>query len=254
MLTGRSASSRLRRSLTSTLLLSRWCAVTSCTASSLPPSAAPAAARLAATTQLIASPSNARLKLLRKLHARRGRERTGLVVVEGQRLLLDALDALQPDAFEFVLLSDEWADADALEALGEPTHPPISPICRTPLFPYLTCLFLFFSLVTRLEPSQLLRAPAKMVAEVSDTQTPQGCLGVLRQPELEMPTEPDLVLVLDRLQEKHGRPISPICGGRSHSVFSHIPAFHSVKRSVTGDAAAHPTPPDPTRPHHTAHH
>ena len=125
MLTGRSASSRLRRSLTSTLLLSRWCAVSSCTASSFPPSSA--AARLAATTQLIASPSNARLKLLRKLHARRGRERTGLVVVEGQRLLLDALDALQPDAFEFVLLSDEWADADALEALGEPTHPPFLP-------------------------------------------------------------------------------------------------------------------------------
>ena len=140
---GRSASSRLRRSLTSTLLLSRWCAVTSCTASSLPPSAAPAAARLAATTQLIASPSNARLKLLRKLHARRGRERTGLVVVEGQRLLLDALDALQPDAFEFVLLSDEWADADALEALGEPTHRTHFSHMSHPTFP-ISHIFILF--------------------------------------------------------------------------------------------------------------
>ena len=30
---------------------------------------------------------------------------------------------------------------------------------------------------------------------------------------------------------KKGRPISPICGGRSHSVFSHIPAFKKRKVS-----------------------
>ena len=84
------------------------------------------AARRASTARLLAftsdmkpqhlnSPNNPRLKLAKRLHARRQREKTGLILLEGQRLIADALDAgLSAD---FVLVSDEKLRDGALDRL-----------------------------------------------------------------------------------------------------------------------------------------
>ena len=120
--------------------------------------------------QFITSPSNARLKLLRKLHGRRQREKLGRVVLEGHRLILDALDAgLQP---EFIVLHDR-ALAHALgQQLGA-------------------------AIISRVEPERVLRVPEPLVASLSDTETPQGVLAVLPRPKEALPAAPSLVLVCD---------------------------------------------------------
>lgn len=122
-----------------------------------------------ASWQLVTSPSNARLKQLKKLHVRRQREKLGLVLLEGHRLVLDALEAgLEP---ELVVLHD-----DALaSAAGQRLHGALASV----------------------PAERVMRAPAELVAALSDTQTPQGVLAVLPQPVLPLPDAPSLVLVCD---------------------------------------------------------
>jgi TrmH family RNA methyltransferase len=83
---------------------------------------------------VITSPSNPRLKLVRKLHARRGRERLGLFVCEGEDLVEAALEAgLAPvealvDAERAALLerlpNAEPVEPGLLAAVSELAHPP----------------------------------------------------------------------------------------------------------------------------------
>lgn len=129
-----------------------------------------AALSTAPAWQLITSPTNARLKLLKRLHVRRQREKLGLVLLEGHRLVLDALEAgLQP---EFVVLHDAALAHDAGRRLHD-------------------------ALAAAVDPERVLRAPEALVASLSDTQTPQGVLAVLPQPSLPLPAAPSLVLVCD---------------------------------------------------------
>ena len=120
----------------------------------------------------ISSSSNPRLKLIKKLHMRKHRERNELVLFEGHRLVADVLEAgLRP---QFVLLAEGALDggtegarlAGALEALGA---------------------------------DEVLHAPAPLVAQLSATQTPQGVVAVVPQPKLPLPPTPDLMLVCDRI-------------------------------------------------------
>ena len=120
--------------------------------------------------QLVTSPSNARLKLLKKLHVRRQREKLGLVVLEGHRLVIDALEmGLAP---EFVVLHEDAL----LRTEGKRLHEALTEACA---------------------PDRVLRVPAELVNSLSDTQTPQGVLAVLPQPSLPLPLTPSLVLVCD---------------------------------------------------------
>jgi TrmH family RNA methyltransferase len=119
--------------------------------------------------QLITSPSNARLKLVKKLHVRRQREKHGLVLLEGHRLVLDALDAgVEPD---FVVLHDDAHTASLDAALR------------------------------RLGPERVLRAPPELVASLSDTETPQGVLAVIPHAPRPLPPAPTLVLVCDAVSD-----------------------------------------------------
>ena len=122
----------------------------------------------------ITARSNPKIKLVAKLHVRRQRERSGKMLLEGHRLVLDALDAgLEP---EFVLLHDAALEAaegprlrEALRASGVAVH----------------------------------RVPAPLLAELTETQTPQGVLAVLPQAvaALPLPPSPSLVLVADGVAE-----------------------------------------------------
>lgn len=120
---------------------------------------------------LITSRSNAKLKLIKKLHARRHREKTGQVLLEGRRLVLDAFQAgLQPD---FVVVDDEAIAAES----DQMRNALMAASC------------------------EVLRAPSEVVNYLSDTQTPQGVLAVFSQPALDLPPAPRLVLVCDAVSD-----------------------------------------------------
>ena len=126
-----------------------------------------------ASWPLITSAANPKLKMVKKLHARKQREKSGLVLLEGHRLVLDALGAgLVP---EYVVLHDAALHESAE---GEALHAALSEAS-----------------------SQVLRAPADLVNAVSDTTTPQGVLAVLPTPSLPLPPSPSLVLVCDGVRD-----------------------------------------------------
>lgn len=139
------------------------------------------AARRASTARLLAftsdmkpqhlnSPNNPRLKLAKRLHARRQREKTGLILLEGQRLIADALDAgLSAD---FVLVSDEQLRDGALDRLLARVPAEIAASTTAPLF-----------------------------RDVSDTTTPAGVLALFQKPILTLPPSPSLVLVCDSISD-----------------------------------------------------
>jgi TrmH family RNA methyltransferase len=119
--------------------------------------------------------SDARTKLVRRLHRRKTREREGLVLVEGPHAIEEALDA---DAtLRFVLPSPR------VEA---PTSG---------------------SLLARLDAANVERieVPEDEMRELADTETPQGLLAVVAEPALAWPDDGRLPegrwLVLDALQD-----------------------------------------------------
>lgn len=122
----------------------------------------------------ISSATNARIKLVKKMQARRQRDRTGLMLLEGHRLVIDALEG--GFAPEFVLCTK-----DAVESAAEGQR--------------------LRAALGDIPPSAFAFAPPELVAELSDTQTPQGVLAVFPQPALALPASPDLVLVCDRVAD-----------------------------------------------------
>lgn len=121
----------------------------------------------------ITSSQNERVKLVRALQSRsRSRRKEGKLVLEGVRLLADALDCgARPD---FVFYLPEQV------AAGQPAHP------------------LFEALWAQDVP--LFAVPEAIMAEISDTETPQGVLGVLPLPQIAPPEVVELVLVLDGIK------------------------------------------------------
>jgi RNA methyltransferase, TrmH family len=118
--------------------------------------------------QEITSASNPRIKLARKLTRRRAREQAGLCLLEGTRLVVDAWSA--GVRFDSVFVTPRFIDQpeplpilSALEEAGVPL---------------------------RLVSEALL-------AEISDTTTPQGIVALSHLPDLRVPANPWLVLVLD---------------------------------------------------------
>jgi len=118
--------------------------------------------------QEITSASNPRIKLAHKLTRRRAREQAGLCLLEGSRLVSDAWSAgvRLDSAFvtqRFLAQSQPSPLLPALEKAGVP-------------------LFLISE---------------SLLAEISDTSTPQGIVALSHLPDLPVPTHPWLVLVLD---------------------------------------------------------
>ena len=123
---------------------------------------------------LITSPANARLKLLKKLQATKHRNKLGLMLLEGHRLVLDAMAAgIEP---EFVVVHDAALARDGTGARLE-------------------------AALQQLGPDRVLRAPEHVVNQLSDTETPQGVLAVLPQQPRPLPAAPSLVLVCDAVKD-----------------------------------------------------
>ncbi len=115
---------------------------------------------------MITSPTNARVKYVRRLQSeRRFRQREGVFVAEGTRWLQDALHtAVSPVALFF---TPEWAEvashAHLLQQVGA-TPQPVS---------------------------------AVVMAAMSNTEAPPGVLALLPQIALPLPPAPSLLLILD---------------------------------------------------------
>ncbi len=121
---------------------------------------------------MITSTSNSRIKLVQGLQARRRtRYREQRYVVEGSRLVEDALAAAQ--AIDFVCYTTGWAATSG----GKKALPKLEGL-HVPAF-----------LISD-----------ELMAICSDTETPQGVLAVLPFPVLEPPAAPTLALVVDRLR------------------------------------------------------
>ncbi len=117
---------------------------------------------------LISSTKNELIKALRRLKDRSARRETGLHIIEGERLVFDALsNRISP---ECIIIEDGLTALEArVSALG---------------LPYLS--------VTR-----------SVIEAVSDTPSPQGIIASVRTPKPSMPEElpPGLYVALDRLQD-----------------------------------------------------
>ena len=120
----------------------------------------------------IDSAKNDLVKLCKSLHRRKGRESTGLVLLEGTRLVGDALAA--GSGARHVLVSD-----GVEEGVG--------------------CLP---AAAARAVPDgSLVRAPAKVVAACCDTSSPQGVVAVVEKPAARAPSSARLVLALDGVSD-----------------------------------------------------
>jgi TrmH family RNA methyltransferase len=90
--------------------------------STIPPRSArsPSAPRLRSPTELITSRDNERLKLVRKLHDRRWRDKLGLLVAEGEDLV-EAGGAIEPVD---LLVAGEDVSPELLAEVSTLAHPP----------------------------------------------------------------------------------------------------------------------------------
>jgi TrmH family RNA methyltransferase len=120
---------------------------------------------------MISSPSNARVKWVRALQAKRkARDEESVFVIEGTRWAEEVLDAEAP--VSLVLHTPHLDDrgrgiVNRLARLG----------------------------------GEILPVSDDVMAACSDTQAPQGLLLVLPKPELAPPSSPTLLLILDRLSD-----------------------------------------------------
>ncbi len=120
----------------------------------------------------ITSPANPHVKAARRLRRRRQRERSGLCLLEGPRLIADAWR--HGARFEQVFVTEEL--------LAHPEHRPwIQAMERAGVW------------VAQVSP--------QVLAGLSHTVTPQGMVAVVHQPRHPLPPSPWMVLVLDGLQD-----------------------------------------------------
>jgi TrmH family RNA methyltransferase len=122
---------------------------------------------------MVTSPSNSRFKEARKLQQKRHRTETGRFLVEGVRLISDALQSgLRPEYLFYapeLLSPNRAATALVAQLAGEG----VRSLPTTPL----------------------------LLGELSATVTPQGIVAVMPVPALRPPANPTLTLVLDQLRE-----------------------------------------------------
>jgi RNA methyltransferase, TrmH family len=122
---------------------------------------------------MITSTGNERIKTVRKLHSGQHRRRTGRLLIEGVRLVSDALQSgLDPDEVFYApdLVSHSTDSEELLDRLRDRAIP-----CTTVSPPVL--------------------------ASLSQTVTPQGIVAVVQAPRLPVPQHLTLVLLLDGVSD-----------------------------------------------------
>ncbi|MEX1019810.1 MAG: RNA methyltransferase [Litorilinea sp.] len=121
---------------------------------------------------MITSITNLRIKDARKLQRRRQRHRDGLLLIEGVRLVGDAVAAgMRP--LQVFYAPDLLTSAAGQQLVTDLTQAGVETLaCSTTVF-----------------------------ASLTETVTPQGLAAVIPMPHLARPAAPDLVLILDQVRE-----------------------------------------------------
>jgi RNA methyltransferase, TrmH family len=116
--------------------------------------------------------SRERERLLRRIATRKGREKEGVVLVEGPRAMATALDA--GARFSFALAEEGVDPPEFLARLGQ-------------------------------AGVEVVPVPASAFRELTDAETPQGVAGIAREPRPDLPEPhppgPSSCLILDRVQD-----------------------------------------------------
>lgn len=118
---------------------------------------------------MIASIHNERIKEARKLHDARARRRSGLLLLEGVRLVADA----------------HAAQARFAAVYYDPEAAPAAPLVADLANAGIRCI----------------PVTPPVLASLAETVTPQGIVAVVAMPDLPAHPAPDFTLVLDRLRE-----------------------------------------------------
>ncbi len=123
-------------------------------------------------TEWITSSSNNKLKLVRSLQARsRNRQSEGAFVAEGVRLLEEAASVHWP--IEFILYDETLSERG-------------------------------LKLVNELQDQQGVESAQitpELMSDISDTETPQGILGVLKLQALPLPSSPTFLVIADQIRD-----------------------------------------------------
>lgn len=123
-------------------------------------------------SELISSSSNSKIKLVRSLQGRsKSRKDEGAFVAEGIRLVEEAISVAWP--IEFLLFDETLSDRGLklVEGIHQKGHIDISEI--TP----------------------------PLMADVSDTETPQGILAVLKREAISLPPQPTFIVIADQIRD-----------------------------------------------------
>lgn len=123
-------------------------------------------------SEVITSPSNSKIKLVRSLQNRsKNRKDEGVFVAEGIRLIEEATSVRWP--IEFLLFDETLSDRGLkiVEKLQANAKIDIAEITPT------------------------------LMAEISDTTTPQGILAVLKREALTLPAEPNFIVIADQIRD-----------------------------------------------------
>jgi TrmH family RNA methyltransferase len=120
----------------------------------------------------ITSPQNAKIKLVRALQTRRrSREAEGAFIVEGVRLVEEAIAVDWP--LDFILYDETLSERG-------------------------------LALLHRLElqkQAEIAMIAPNLMAEISDTETPQGILAVLKLKTLPLPEAPTFIVIADQIRD-----------------------------------------------------
>ena len=121
---------------------------------------------------MITSPQNKQIKEAQKLQRKRRRMQSGLILIEGQRLIQDALSTgVRPSTVFYTPEFEKKSPATA-------------------------------ALMKKLEKiSECLICTAQALNPLSNTVTPQGIVATVPQPELPLPNNPTLTLILDQVRD-----------------------------------------------------
>ena len=123
-------------------------------------------------SKTIASSNNSKIKLVRNLQGRnRYRQNEKAFIAEGVRLLEEAYAAIWPTR---VILYD-----DSLSERGK----------------------VLLEKLTNLTEVEIAEITPKLMAEISDTETPQGILAVLDLKPLPLPANPTFVIIADQIRD-----------------------------------------------------
>jgi|GEM_PF-55015 len=168
----------------------------------------------------VTSPSNASLKITRRLHSRSGISKHGLFLMEGPRFILDHLRRSAP---QWLILSGEATDL-AADAARESSA----------------------------AGARVLEVPAAIFDEVSDTETSQGVIGVFPLPSADIGSfsPSGLTVLLDGVSDpgNMGAIIRSAaafgCGGVIAGKGSCFPYIPKVTRSAAGTNTLLPVIPE----------